>query len=419
MNMIFDGIRHHLIRITGFIILGISILLSGCGQKQPTMEPATISFVYQDYEAEYYEPLVEEFMQEHPQIMVEMTEVIGNNFEAYSQADVINVTLFSYIQFQPQGVFLDLTPLIEQDMDFGYPDFYPGTIDLFSSSDKIWAIPSGIDAFVMYYNKDLFDQHGYNYPNNNWTWDDLLAGASVIRESPDIFGYGVPEPYLDINAMILMHQHGGQLFDDLDNPTKITYNHPLNVDAMQWLQDLYHEYDVAPTPDQASKSFGYGNQMIFRGVLQGDIGMWPGNFSDRGGVTWPVQWDNLSWGIVALPGDDYEVTSGFGTGYAIAANTQYPEASWLWLVFLSEQIPQTLIPARRSLAESKDFRDRVGSEAAEAAFKAVENVTLISPDLVQFGESLDQFSQAIRDIVEGNISAREALDRAQELVENP
>ena len=39
----------------------------------PTLEPATISFVHQDYEAEYYEPLVEEFMQLHPEITVELT----------------------------------------------------------------------------------------------------------------------------------------------------------------------------------------------------------------------------------------------------------------------------------------------------------------------------------------------------------
>ena len=219
--------------------------------------------------------------------------------------------------------------------------------------------------------------------------------------------------------MILMHQHGGQLFDDMDNPSMVTYNHPLNVEAMQWFQDLYHLYDAAPSPEQASRYFSYGNQTMFRGVLQGDIGMWPGNFSDRGGVTWPVQWDNLSWGIVALPGDVTAVTSGLGTGYAIADGTQNPDAAWLWLVFLSEQIPQTLIPARRSLAESKDFQERVGTEAAEAALKSIQNVTLISPDLLQFGNSLDYFSQAIRDIVEGTASAQEALDWAQEQADSP
>jgi ABC-type glycerol-3-phosphate transport system substrate-binding protein len=193
----------------------------------------------------------------------------------------------------------------------------------------------------------------------------------------------------------------------------------LNVEAMQWYQDLYHLYNVAPTPAQASSAFGSGNQTMFRGVLQGDIGMWPGNFSDRGGVTWPVQWDNLNWGIVAMPGDQIQVTSGFGIGHAISAETESPEAAWLWLVFLSEQIPQTLIPARRSLAESQDFRDQVGDEAAAAALKSMENVTLISPDLFQFGESLNYFSIALQEIVEGTLPAQEALDQAQDQLHNP
>ena len=188
---------------------------------------------------------------------------------------------------------------------------------------------------------------------------------------------------------------------------------------MQWYQDLYYLYEVAPTPEQASISFGYGNQKIYRGILQGDIGMWPGNFSDRGGVTWPVNWDNLSWGMVALPADVSAATSGLGTGYAITASSQHPEAAWLWLRFLSEQIPQALIPARRSLAESDEFRDQIGAEAADAAAKSMQNVTLISPDLFQFGNSLEYFSAAINDIVDGTASAQEALDWAQDQVENP
>jgi ABC-type glycerol-3-phosphate transport system substrate-binding protein len=91
----------------------------------------------------------------------------------------------------------------------------------------------------------------------------------------------------------------------------------------------------------------------------------------------------------------------------------------LWLTFLTEQIPQALIPARRSLAESAEFQDQIGAEIADAAAKSIQNVTLISPDLFQFGNSLEYFSEAINDILDGTVSAQEALDRAQDQVENP
>ncbi len=273
----------------------------------------------------------------------------------------------------------------------------------------------------MYYNKELFEQNGVRFPVNEWNWDDMFAAAAAIRGggNSNQFGYIVPEPYIDLNAMILMSQHGGHLFDDLDNPTEVTFNHPLNVEAMQWYQDLFFDYNVAPTPDQASSAFGFGDQTNIRGVLQGDIGMWPGNFSDRDGATWPVTWENLDWGMVALPGNLNAATSGFGTGYAISSQTEKPEAAWKWVVFLSEQIPQNLIPARRSLAESKEFGDRVGADIANTALKSMQEVTLISPDLFGYQNALQNFSNAIMDIHNGDASAQEALNQAQDQSQQP
>jgi multiple sugar transport system substrate-binding protein len=408
-------------KLLAFVLLTLLVALTGCGSQEPPPEPVTLSFVVQEYEADYFMPLAEEFMQAHPEITIEISPIRGNFFQAFTEADVVGVNLFNFLQFHSRGAFLDLSPLIEQDNTFSFSDFYPGTVDLFSVDNKVWAIPSGVDTYVMYYNKTLFDQNGLSYPFNEWKWNDLLTAASAIRAGGDgsQYGYAVPDEYADLNAMILITQHGGHLFDDLNNPAAVTFNDPLNVQAMQWYQDLYYDYNVAPTPEQASASFGFGQEMIYRGVLQGDIGMWPGNFSDRGGVTWPVDWDHLNWGMVALPGDVNAATSGLGTGYAISSQTENPEAAWEWLVFISEQIPQTLIPARRSLAESKDFRDRVGIDATSAALQSMQNVTLISPDLLQFQGALENFSQAVADISDGTSSAQEALDWAQEQSQLP
>jgi ABC-type glycerol-3-phosphate transport system substrate-binding protein len=118
--------------------------------------------------------------------------------------------------------------------------------------------------------------------------------------------------------------------------------------------------------------------------------------------------------MVTLPRNKNGATSGIGTAYAIAADTEYPEAAWLWVIFLSEQIPQSLIPARKSLAESSTFRDQVGAEIADAALQSMQDVTLISPDLLDFQDALGIFNQAIMDIHNGEASAQEALDWAQD-----
>lgn len=406
----------------GLLIL-FALGMAGCQSPEPPPEPVTITLGLYEYQIDYFEPRIEEFQQLHPEITVEFRELPnfqGFNVSDYPEIDVYGVDLSFFLQNQVDEILLDLSPLIEQDQSFDLTDFYPGTLELFSSNNRVYALPSGIDSFVLYYNKDLFDLNGLDYPTNEWNWNDMLTAALVIQDdNSDTFGYGVPETHFDLNALILMSQHGGQLFDDLENPTQVIYNHPLNVEAMQWFGNLYHLHYVAPTIEQANELFGFGDQAILRGVLQGKIGIWPGYFSERGGETWPSDWQNLSWGVVAMPRDLHAVTSGFGSGYAITAGSPYPEAAWEFLTFLSEQPPFFLSPARRSIAESKEYVANENEEIAAAARRSAENITLISTDLVQFGEDLQYITPMVADIVSGEATAQEALDWAQAQVDGP
>ena len=406
--------------------IAIFLLASGlvsCQEAEPPPEPATIVFGIFPWERDHFEPLIEGFKEVHPEITIELEDLtITQNFNVsdYPNVDVFEVDLNFFFQNQIDEAMLDLSPLIEQDKSFDISDFYPGTVDLFSRGGQIWALPSGINPYVLYYNKDLFDSNGLDYPTGAWTWDDLLTAAMVIQDdSSDTYGFGVPEQVLILHAFILMSQHGGQLFDDLSNPTKLTYNHPLNVEALEWFGNLYHLHKVAPTIDQANDAFGFGDQALLRGVLQGKIGMWPGYFSERGGITWPTAWDNFSWGMAVLPGDVNTGTSGFGSGFGIASSSQSPLAAWEWVVYLTEQVPMLNMPARRSLAESREYEALMGNpEIASAARNSAENIALINPDMVaQFGSDLQYIDQVIEDIVSGDATAAEALDWAQSQVD--
>jgi len=414
----------NLFRWACFIAIFLSALgVVSCQAEAPPSEPVTLVFGVYPYNREYFEPLVEEFQQGNPTITIELEELPFTqriNIRDYPQVDVFGVDLDFFLQNQVEETLTDLSPLIGQDKSFDLADFYPGMVDLFTSGGKILAVPAGIDPFVMYFNKDLFNQNGLPYPTEGWTWDDMLTAALAIQDdSSNTFGYGVFEQHLDLNALILINQHGGQSFDDLNNPSQLIFNHPLNIEAMQWYGNLFHLHYVAPTLEQAGYAFGFGNQAIRRGVLQGKIGMWPGYFSERNGITWPTDWENLSWGMVMLPRDINSVTSGFGNGYAISATSQNPETAWKWLAFLSEQVPQFAMPARRSLAESKDFEDRFGQEVAAAARTSAETIVLVNPNLMQFESDLQYFHQAVLDIMNGKATAQEALDWAQEQIESP
>jgi len=380
----------------------------------------TIAFAHPEVDTDHYEPLVRTFNENHPHITVEphprAWDAMGNL--GADDADVFAVGTFALIELQQQGDILSLDPFTEQDASLDMADFYPGTVEIFTREGKTWAIPAGVDMNVMYYSQDLFDQYGVPYPGIGWTWDDFLERALAIRD-PDakVFGYTTTPGYFD--AALFIYQHGGQIVDDVNDPTHTTFDDPLTVEALEWYARLFHEYDVAPTREQARKAFGGGQYTFFEGLRHGQVGMWILPLSERGGLGWPVEWF-VNWGMAPLPRDAQSATDTWAEGYAISSETPYPDACWQWILFLSEQTTDRLMPARRSLAESTAYGQQVGSEVAAVARASVENAVLVSPwTWTEFGGALDDiFEQAVDQIISGASTPREAMDWAQREAES-
>jgi ABC-type glycerol-3-phosphate transport system substrate-binding protein len=404
------------------ILCVIVISLTGCTQATPTPEPVTIRFVHPEVDRERYEELAREFNQKHSYITVELEPREWNRLDDVDGGDVdVFVTEpFSLIELQEQGSVLNLDPFIERDKALILSDFYPGTAELLTIEGRSWAIPGGLDVMVMFYNKDLFDQHNVPYPDAGWTWNDFL-NAAVATSDPDagVYGYvttGSINSLQYFDAALFVYQHGGRLVDDLDTPTRATFDDPLTVEAVEWYGELYHEYDVAPTPQEARRAFGGSQYALFNGLRNGNVGMWIGWLSDRGGLTWGVEW-LVNWGMVALPQDEQPITQADVEGYAIYSQTESPDACWEWIIFLTQEAGYRLMPARRSLAESAEYEQFVGENVATAAQTSIENAVMISPQLGAFGEVLTLFTQGVNMVIEEEATAQEAMDWAQQQAE--
>jgi len=399
--------------IIPWITLCILLLcLAGCAQPIPTLEPVTIKFPHYDRDAAYYTALTEQFTARYPNITVELVQINWRNPGQVTENDVFMADQLSLPQLAQQGTILDLTPLIEQDNAFDEKVYYPGALETLQYEGKTWGIPSDINMLLMYYNKDLFDRYFVSYPVNDWTWDDFLERAEGVTDpGSGIFGYAIQHDS-DIAIMepiLFIYQHGGQLFDNWQNPTSVTLNDPLNVEAMQWYANLIHIYGVAPSRKQGPDSVQY---YPYGGVIQSKYGMWMGMLSDQGGVTWPVRWQ-MRWGVAALPRDRDTFTLATVNGFVISKNTRYPEACWKWIMFLNEQMPPLNMPARRALAESGEYTKLVGVEVAEAARAAVGNAVLISPTLIGYEQAMEALGTAFTAIRDGQTSAEAALNAAQ------
>jgi multiple sugar transport system substrate-binding protein len=405
---------------SGWVVLCIiAFLLAGCARSTPTPEPVTIAFAHPEVDSGRYEELVETFNTQHPYITVELLPRDWNMLDNLGAGDVdVFVTEpFALLALQADGQVLNLDPFIERDEAFNLADFYGGTIDLLQIEGRLWAVPGGVDVLVMYYNQDLFDQRNYPYPEVGWTWDDFLNAALAINDpNAGIYGYATTGPMNSLtyfDAALFVYQHGGRLIDDLDNPTRIIFDDPLTIDAMDWYARLYHEHDVAPTQQDVREAYGGNQYAIFDGLRRGNIGMWVGWFSDRGGFTWPVEW-LMNWGIATLPQDQALITQAEVEGLAIYSQTEHPDACWEWILFLTQQSPYRLMPARKSLAESSTYEEFVGEGPATTLQASMENAVLISPRLAAFEDVLSLFAQAAHMIVEEEFPASEAMNWAQQ-----
>ena len=386
--------------------------LPGCTNLGLNEKPITLTFSFPANDQEYYQNLLPVFKKQAPNITVELHPMTTNPGQIDFKRDVFVFNWEASANDLEQIVKFarPLDTLLETDATFNPSDFYPGTLDAFKNNGKTIAIPSGLDPWVMYYNKDLFDQYGVAYPQLGWTWDDFLQKAAAISHPDEgIYGYASRPGYYD--SYFFLGQHGGRLADSSGQPT---FNDPLNVEAMQWYSRLFNDLKLAPTPAQASAAYGYASDSAMLGILQGKIGMWNGTLSDRGGMNQDLAKWNIRWGVAPLPRDTQAFNGIFFEGYAISNESANPEAAWQWITFLSQQMHNRLMPARRSLAESANFANQAGKEVAEAGRTSLENAILVTPDtLRQLGPAVLLFFDAVGQIVEQNIPPEIALDAAQ------
>jgi hypothetical protein len=96
--------------------------------------------------------------------------------------------------------------------------------------------------------------------------------------------------------------------------------------------------------------------------------------------------------MVPLPGEEGTPTLGWwAEGLFISGEAQHPDACWKWIVFLGERnLPEFLMPVRRSLVESEEYKEAVGSKVAAVTLASMEKVSPVGYETQRLIERLDQ-----------------------------
>lgn len=391
------------------------LLVAACGATTPptaTPVPTSIRFVYEYGSlASHYEKLAADFEAANPGVDVVVAQ--ANPYNALqpgsTAADAVDIDQLSIAALGGAGMIRPLDPLLQGAPDFDLSIFYDGTVSAVRWQGQLWGLPADADPWMLYYNADLFDAGGLDYPTANWTWDDMLGAAQQLSdpeaESP-VYGLFTSAERADFVSLV--YQNGGTLVDSLVEPTTVTFTNPATVEAMELYVSLSLDQGVSPTPRDVSALGGFEPA-----VTGGHAAMWYGPLSDRGGASWGSDWP-FNWGVVPPPGNVDRMTLITMRAYALNSATKQPAVAWEWMRYLAEH-PATdrNVPPVRSVAESDAFRSGLREDVAAAAADGMVIGRTIPP-ASWIDDIAGWLGQALNSVYQGQMDMAAALQSVQE-----
>lgn len=172
----------------------------------------------------------------------------------------------SYIPgWASEGVLYDLYELMENDsnptvtkedyLDYAFLEYEP---------DKAYGTILSCEPLILYYNPDVFDEAGVEYPSADpdkpWTWDQVLEAAKKLTidingntaassdfDSTQIARYGLMFDSWHYQFDGVLNSFGGSWLAE-DGSFGLTSDE--SIEALQYLGDLVNVHHVAPSPLQ-------------------------------------------------------------------------------------------------------------------------------------------------------------------------
>jgi len=393
----------------------VALALTGCGAPAEESGPVTITytnFISNDGNEENLQTIVDAFEAENPDITVEVTTLpyadygtaIQTDLAAGTESDVFDIEYANYAQYQANGV---LAPI-----EVANPDAYKQSLlEAYATDGTQYALPSSFSDVVLYYNKDLFDAAGLDYPTNGWTWADEKAAAEALTDkAAGVWGDHQPVSFYEYYKALA--QNGGQFL--AADGKSVAFNSPEGIEAAHWLVDK--SGTVMPTIEDGQGTPDFDTNLFKDGKLAMlHTGIWIfGAVADV-----PFGWD-----IAVEPGNTTQASAVFSNALGVSANSKHPEAAGKWAEFLSssDTTVEVRLDAGWELPPISDdanlatYLEKGLPDNRQAVFDSLDGIAL--PPVVAEGQSemQDIMGEELVEAQAGRKTVEEALASAEERI---
>ncbi|WP_208559980.1 ABC transporter substrate-binding protein [Marinilactibacillus kalidii] len=423
------------------LILGSTvILLAACGNSNDTSDQESAdgrttlefwSFWGSGARRETIEEIIEEYNASQDDVTVEhvyqpwgdiwtksLAAIAGGN-----APDVIVQDINSVKQRAEAQQATNLQDYLDEDDISG--DFYPQLWDTVLYEEEAYALPFNTDTQVLFYNKTAFEEAGLDPEMPPETWDELEEMARQLDQGSEgnweQIGF-YPRWNIGVDVWAL-NADGGEAW--FDSNGEVAINTPEKVEALEWMLD-WQDYYGRDTINQYEAEFGSGVSDPF---ISGLVSMRGQNINYYTNLVENAP-DDFEFGVAPLP--EKEEGSGhwsWGGGFVLEVpeNTDHPEESYDFMKYLSSTEVQEKFgmnsfdimantEANENLKTHEEL-DEMGQMIYELADQNLA-VTTITPVPLNAPDFNSLVNTEIDAAFLGQKTAKEALDDAQESVEN-
>ena len=338
------------------LMLGFSA--TACSSKDDTASTApktTITMTMWDTMPKN-ENFVQEFMNENPDINVQIIQIPGDSYSqkintmvsSNTAADVMLLYECDMPVLANAGKIISLDKYISSATQFKANDLIPAVTSLSALNGATYGLPWCYANEILYYNKDMFDAAHVSYPNSDWTWDDFRQAAQKLTITKD----GKTTQWgTDAITDGVWYSLIGSYGDDI-----VGKNITLSLGdgakkALQFEDDLVNKYKVSPVP---SSTTNQNDLFSSSQAAMTERGSWLiSSYKDLG----------FKWDISVLPKGTTSYSSMHTGFFSISKQSKNQDAAWKFVEFCMGDKGQEMIEkgfnnisTRKSVAEKGAYQ---------------------------------------------------------------
>ncbi|HIK32600.1 MAG TPA: ABC transporter substrate-binding protein [Oscillatoriales cyanobacterium M59_W2019_021] len=373
-----------------------ALVILGLNSIAVSQQPITIKVLMSALEATQWQPLVEKFEAQNPDIDLEIIEgpnatnlvedlytssfLLGN-----SPYDLVYMDIVWTPKFAAAGWLMELSDRISEAQS---QDFLAGDLNGGRYQGELYRIPFRSDAGMLYYRQDLLSAAERKPPE---TTEELIEISQELQAENKIdWGYvWQGKQYEGLAAMFveILKGFGGFWIDP--NTQEVGLDRPEAIAAVSFLRETI-ESGISPSgvttyqEEETRRFFQNGKALFLRN--------WPYVWALANAEDSPVKGKIGLKPMVYAPGHESAACQG-GWGLGISKTTQHPDEAWRVIEFITSAATQKkfiletgYVPSRRSLFTDQEIVAKYGHYPQ---LLEVQESSVLRPPIAQYAQASD------------------------------